>query len=108
MGRTLDISSDSLGSLLYAAQAAALLLALLYVAFPFDSAASALLGVAFGSLVIATVVGLWRKQTGREDGTYPQTAEDITYDPFGDPGQAAKERWQKAVDRLPSGDDERD
>ena len=108
MDRDLEISGDSLSRLLYASQLVALLLALLFVAFPLDSSASVPLAVLFASLLIITTVGLWRKRTGKAGGTHLGTAEDITYDPVADPGQAAKDGWKKAVRRLPGGDDERD
>jgi hypothetical protein len=107
MRREFELSGDSLSRLLYASQLAALLLALLVVAFPLDSVASVLLAILFASLVLTTAVGLWRKQTGRTSGTH-FGPEDITYDPFADPGQAAKDRWKKTVRRLPGGDDEQD
>mgnify|MGYP006299328071 FL=1 len=108
MGRTFETPSVSLSRLLYASQLTALLLVLLFVVVPFDSFASLLLAVLFALLVAVTVVGLWRKKTGKDGGTHLGTAEDITYDPFADPGQAAKDRWVKAVRRLPGGDDEDD
>ena len=108
MGRDFELSGESLSRLLYASQLVALLLALLFVAFPFDSVASGLVAVLFASLLITTAVGLWRKKTGKAGGTHLGTGEDITYDPIADPGQAAKDRWKKAVRRLPGGDDERD
>ncbi|WP_336023037.1 hypothetical protein [Halobellus salinisoli] len=107
MSRTLDVSGDSLGRLLSVLQLAALLAALFFVALPLDSPASVLLAVAFGSLAIATVVGLWRGERDADGGSHLDTAEDITYDPFADPGQAAKDTWKKAVRRLPRRHDER-
>jgi len=108
MRRPFEISSVLLSRLLYASQLAALLLALLFVAAPFDSFASLLLAVLFALLVAVTVVALWRKRTGKDGGTQLGTVEDITYDPFADPGQAAKDRWVQAVRRLPGRDDEDD
>ena len=107
MGRDLEVSGNSLSRLFYASQLAALLLALLVVAFPLDSVASVLLAILFASLVLAAAVGLWRKQTSRASETHFGT-EDITYDPFADPGRVAKDRWEKAVRRLPGGNDEQD
>jgi hypothetical protein len=107
MGRSFEISGNSLSRLLYASQLVALLLALLFVVFPLDNPASVVLAVLFGLLVAVMAVGLWRTSTDSDGGTHLGTAEDITYDPFADPGQAAKDTWEKAVRRLPS-DDERD
>ena len=108
MGRDFEISGGSLSRLFYASQLVVLLLALFFVAFPLDSFASGLVAVLFALLVIITVVGLWRETTGKAGGTHLGTVEDITYDPVADPGQAAKDRWEKAARRLPGGDDERD
>lgn len=108
MGRSIELSGDSLSRVLYASQLAALVVVLLFVAFPIDSLASVALAFLFASLVIVTVVGLWRKRTDSDGGTHLGTVEDITYDPFADPGQAARDRWEKAVGRLPDWDKERD
>jgi hypothetical protein len=51
------------------------------------------------------VIGAWRRRTDRED-EHLGTAEDIAYDPVAYPGQAAKQRWLRAVRRLPGGGDE--
>ena len=107
MSRTFEISGKSLIYLFYASSLAALVTLLAFVVLPFDSVASVALAVLFASLLIAAVVGLWRRATGRE-GEHLGTAEDIAYDPIAYPGQAAKHRWLKAVRRLPGGDDEED
>jgi hypothetical protein len=108
MDRSLDLSGVPLGRLLYALQLVVLALVVAFVAFPLDGPASVALAVLFGGLVVVTVYGLWRSTTGDGDSAHLGTAADITYDPVADPGQAAKERWQKAVQRLPGGDDEQD
>ncbi|MFC4548695.1 MULTISPECIES: hypothetical protein [Halorussus] len=108
MGRAFEIPGDWLSRFLYASQLAALLLALLFVAFPLDGLASIALAFLFALLVVVAVVGVWRTTTDGDGPNRVGTAEDITYDPFADPGQAAKDRWEKAVRRLPGGDDERD
>ncbi|NHN47178.1 hypothetical protein G9464_06135 [Halostella sp. JP-L12] len=108
MGRNVDLSGSWLRLLLYAFQLAGLLLALLFVAGPLDSPASVLLAALFAVLVTATAVGLWRSTTDGDGGDHLGTTEDITYDPFADPGQAARDRWEKAVRRLPGGGDGRD
>ncbi|RDI70629.1 hypothetical protein [Halopelagius longus] len=107
MGRSIDISGGWLSRILYAFQLVALLLALFFVVPSLGDAAGALLGLLFALLVVAIVIGARRSADG-DGGNHLGTAEDITYDPFGDPGQAARERWEKAVRRLPGGDDERD
>ncbi|NEU56030.1 hypothetical protein [Halorussus sp. MSC15.2] len=108
MGRTIEFSGGWFRLLLYAFQLAALLLVLLFVVLPLDSSASVLLASLFGLLAAVTAFGLWRTTTDSDGRTSLGTAEDITYDPFADPGQAARDRWEKAVRRLPGGDDERD
>ena len=108
MARSIELSGDSLSLVLYALQLTVLLLALLFVALPLDSPANVLLATLFTVLAVVAAIGLWRKRTHSGDGSHLGTAEDITYDPFADPGQAAKDRWEKAVRRLPGDDDDRD
>ncbi|MFC3478059.1 hypothetical protein [Halobacterium litoreum] len=106
MERSIDVSGGVLNVVFYVLQLAVFLLAVVYVAFPLDSAAKILLAFLFASLVAAMVVGAWRSTQG---GEHAHTGSgDITYDPVADPGQAAKDRWEKAVRRLPGGDDDRD
>ncbi|UPV74839.1 hypothetical protein M0R89_01920 [Halorussus limi] len=107
MERTIEFSGSWLRLLLYAFQLAALLLALVFVALPLDSSASVLLASLFALLVAVTALGL-RRTTDSDGRNGLGTAADITYDPFADPGQAARDRWEKSVRRLPDGDDERD
>ena len=99
----LERSGPWLRRLLYGSQLVGLALVLVAVVAPFDTAGDVLLG----ALLVATAVGLWRARTDG-DTTSPGTVEDITYDPFADPGQAARDRWERAVRRLPGGDDEGD
>lgn len=108
MGRFVERSGDPFVRLVYAVQLAALVLALLAVALPLDGPASVPLAVLFASLVVATALGLWRRTTDGDGGTRLGTAEDVTYDPFADPGQAARDRRERAVRRLPGSDDDRD
>lgn len=104
MERAIDSAGGWLRLLLYAVQLAALAAVLLFVAPPLDSAAGAAFALLFAALVAATVFGLWRRKS--DDGpTRAGTVEDITYDPFADPGQAARDRWEKAIQRLPGGDE---
>jgi hypothetical protein len=108
MGWTIELSGDSLSRFRYTFQLAAFLLLVLYVAFPLDGPARVLLAVLFASQVAVTAVGLWRTTTDGDGPEQPRTAEDITHDPFADPGQAARDRWEQAVRRLPGRDDDRD
>jgi hypothetical protein len=106
MGR-IELTGEALQYLFYAVTLAALVPLVAVLVWPFDSLANITVAVLMLSLAIASVVGLWRRKTGRE----PQhlgTDEDIAWDPVAYPGQAAKERWMKAVRRLPGNDDEDD
>ena len=105
MGWRIEVSGDTLARLVYALQLAALVAVVAFVVSPFGSSANLPLAVLFGVLVVTTAVGAWRARTDGDGGTRVGTAEDITHDPFADPGQAARDRWEKAVRRLP-GDDE--
>lgn len=108
MGRAIESAGGWLRLLLYAVQLAALAAVLFFVVLPLDSAAGAAFALLFASLVAATVFGLWRRNPGDDGPTRAGTVEDITYDPVADPGQAARDRWEKAVRRLPGSDDKRD
>lgn len=55
-------------------------------------------------LLVANGVAVWRLWTGQKV-RFPREEDGIAWDPVAYPGQAAKQRWQKAVDRLPDGDD---
>jgi predicted membrane metal-binding protein len=105
MSRSVDVSGTSIVSLFYAVSLPGLVAILAVVAFPLDGIGDAALATLLVSLVLAGVVGAWRRRTGRED-EHLGTAEDIAYDPSAYPGQAAKQRWLRAVRRLP--DDEED
>lgn len=106
MTRGTDDSGNALRRLLYVTQLLVLVAAGVVLAGATGGIAGLVSGLLFALLGGATVVGLWRERTGRR-GTHTGTAEDITHDPFGDPGQAAKQRWRRAIRRLPGEDDER-
>lgn len=105
MGR-IEITGRTLQYVFYAVTLAALVPLVAILVWPFDSVGDLAVAVLLVSLVLATVVGLWRRKTGREP-EHLGTVEDIAWDPIAYPGQAAKDRWLKAVRRLP-GDDEDD
>ncbi|WP_042664637.1 hypothetical protein [Haloferax sp. ATB1] len=107
MGRTLELTGTWLSYLLYAFQLTALALVLVFVVPALEYPVNVLLGGLFIVVMLASVVALWRRAAGRDGGNQLGTAEDITYDPFADPGQAARDRWEKAVRRLPGSDDEK-
>ena len=104
MGR-IEITGATLQYVFYAVTLAALVPLLAILVWPFDDAADLAVAALLLSLVIASVVGLWRRKTGR-DPQHLGTDEDIAWDPIAYPGQAAKDRWLKAVRRLPGDDDE--
>ncbi|WP_089882808.1 hypothetical protein [Halogeometricum limi] len=108
MGRSFEFSGDSLSRLLRLSQIAVLLAVLVAVAVTTDGVGRTAVVLLFASLVVATGVGWWRKRTGRDGFTHLGRLDDITYDPFADPGQAAKHRWKRAVCRLPGSDEDDD
>jgi len=105
MGWSIEVSGDSFALLVYAFQLVALVAVVAFVVAPFDSPATLPLAALFAVLAVTSAVGFWRSRTDDSVGTRVGTAEDITDDPFADPGQAAKDRWETAVRRLP-GDEE--
>ena len=107
MSRTFEISGKSLIYLFYASSLAALVPLLAFVVFPLDGVASVGLALLIALLLGTAVVGLWRRRTDRE-GEHLGTDEDIAYDPIAYPGQAARHTWEKAVRRLPGGNDGED
>lgn len=106
MGWSIEVSGDSFALLVYAFQLVALVAVVAFVVSPFDSPGTLPLAALFGVLAVTTAVGFWRSRTDDDGGTRVGTAEDITYDPFADPGQAARDRWEQAVRRLPGEDGE--
>jgi uncharacterized membrane protein YqjE len=107
MDRSVELSGTSLLYLFYAVSVPGLVYVVAVVAYPFDNLGSVALAVLIGFLLLAVVVGVWRRRTGRE-GDHLGTVEDIAVDPTAYPGQAAKQRWLRAVRRLPSGSDDED
>jgi len=105
MSRSVDISGTSIVYLFYVVSLPGLVAILAVVVFPLDGIGDAALATLIVSLVLAGVVGAWRRRTGREDD-HLGTAEDIAYDPSAYPGQAATQRWLRAVRRLPGWDEE--
>jgi hypothetical protein len=96
-------TADSSVRLFYGFQLVVLLAALVLLVPGIGGFAGIALGVLLGALVAATALGLWRTTTDRES-EHPGTAADIAHDPFADPGQAARQRWERAVSRLPDDD----
>lgn len=104
MSREFEVSGGGAELLFYALQLGVLLV-LLVLTLSFDGLAGLVFAFLIGAIAVATAIGLWRKASGRDEATHLGTPEDITYDRFGDPGQTAKDRWNRAVDRLPDDDD---
>jgi hypothetical protein len=104
MSRGFEVSGGGTELLFYALQLGVLLV-LLALTLSFDGLAGLVFAGLVGALAAATGIGLWRKATGQDEATHLGTPEDITHDRFGDPGQTAKDRWQRAVDRLPDDED---
>ncbi|WP_158058723.1 hypothetical protein [Halorussus halophilus] len=107
MSRTFEISGKRLLLFFIGVSMAVPAVLLADLVLPLDSLASVALAALIGALLLATTVGLWRWETESEWKRLG-TDEDITWDPIAHPGQAAKHRWEKAVRRLPGGDDEED
>ncbi len=104
-----ETAGSMLASLYYISVLAALLVMLLAAVTAVSSPIAKLSFLALlGTLIVALVVGLWRTTTGSHTSTGTGTAEDITYDPFSHPGDAAKHSWRKAIRsvRQQSDDDE--
>ena len=105
MGR-IEISGAVLYYLLWAVTAIALVPLLIFQVSPLGGPSNVALTILITSLLIAGGIGVWRRRTGR-DPEHLGTDEDIAWDPIAYPEQAAKQRWMRAIRRLP-GDDEDD
>jgi hypothetical protein len=104
MGRSLELSGKSILYVFNAASLAVILVVLALGDWSFGVGGIAL-AVLVGSLLVATAIAAWRRRTDRDDD-HLGTDEDLAYDPIAYPGQAARREWEKAVRRLPGGDDE--
>ncbi|WP_121821367.1 hypothetical protein [Halostella salina] len=105
MSRRIELSGSALVYLFYAVSAPVLVAIIGVLVWPPDTPANIALAVLILSILIAGVVG-WRRRRAGKDAVHLGTDEDIAYDPIAYPGQAAKQRWERAVRRLPDGDDE--
>jgi len=104
MSRSLEISGSALLFVLEAVTLVALVMFVGPAVWPPEDATGVALVVLFALVVVGLAAVMWRSR--RVEGAYLRSGYDISYDPVGDPGLAAKERWEKAVRRLPDGDDE--
>jgi len=106
MRRSLELSGSAL---LVVFEAVSLLALVLFVGpaiWPPEDATGVALVTLFALVIVGLVAAMWRSR--RVDGSYLRSGYDISYDPVGDPGLAAKERWEQAVARLPDGEDDED
>jgi hypothetical protein len=107
MGRSFEISGDSIVVLFYAVSLAALLPLFAIVVTSVEGIGGIALAVLIASLTVAGGIGAWRRRTGRED-EHLGTDEDLAYDPIAYPWQAPRRARRKVGRRLSNedGDDE--
>jgi glucan phosphoethanolaminetransferase (alkaline phosphatase superfamily) len=111
MGRSIEITGRSIVYLFYAVSLAVVALLAAVAVWPLEDLPSVLGAVALAMVVLVVVADLWYWRSGAMSEHLSTAAKrnlpyDITYDPFADPGQAAKDRWLKATRRLREEDDE--
>lgn len=99
MRRSVELSGRALRVFFEAVSLVALVVFVGPAIWPPEDAAGVVLVALFCLVVVGLVAAMWRSR--RVDGSYRRSGYDISYDPVGDPGLAAKERWRKAVARLP-------
>ncbi|WP_455447767.1 hypothetical protein [Natrinema thermotolerans] len=104
MGRSIEFSSDFPWLLFYVSQLVVLSLVLFFVVFPLERPVDILIASLTVLFLIAVAVGLWRRTTDGDERAHIGTADDVAYDPYADPGQAAHDRWVRAIRRLSDGD----
>lgn len=95
----IELSGDVLGRLFYLGQLCVLAVAAPVVAVAVDDPAGSILALLFAVFAVAVAAALVFR-TDEDAASGLPRGDDITVDPFGDPGQAAKERWARAVERL--------
>ena len=105
MGRSIEITGESIVYLFYAVTLAIVPVVFYFIVWPLTDLVSVFLMLPLAALVLYVLGGFYNVKVGNgryrigsggRDGPY-----DITYDPYADPGQAAKDTWGKAVRRLP-------
>jgi len=104
MSRSVELSGSALLVVFEAVTLVALVAFVGPAIWPPEDAAGVALVALFVLVVLGLVTAMWQRR--RVEGSYLRSGYDISYDPVGDPGLAAKDRWQKAVQRLPDGEDE--
>lgn len=111
MARTIEITGASIVYFFYAVSLAIVPIFAYSVVLPVDDLTSLLVAGLLVALVLVVAADLWYWHSGElsEHLTAAATRNlpyDITYDPFSDPGTAAKDRWLRATSRLPDGEDD--
>lgn len=111
MGRSIEITGESIVYLFYAVTLAIVPVVLYFYVWPIDDLPSVLLVVLLVALILFVLADYWNWKSGSLRTHLGSAAErdqpyDITYDPYADPGQAAKDTWRKAVERLPDDDED--
>ncbi|MGB9964758.1 hypothetical protein [Halobacterium hubeiense] len=63
--------------------------------------------VSLAALAVVALVAAMRRSRSA-DAASLDSGYDVAYDPVADPGQAAKQRWRRAVERLPGNGEDAD
>ncbi|WP_256296967.1 hypothetical protein [Haloarchaeobius salinus] len=108
MADSFDISGDWVRRVLFAVTVGGLFLVVVLPALQVGGLVGVAVAVLLSMLATVVAVGVWLSLTGRAVGPVMGTPWDITDDPYAFPGQRAKERWLRAVQRLPDGEEEED
>jgi|AntRauMinimDraft_4_1070384.scaffolds.fasta_scaffold00048_81 hypothetical protein len=104
MSRSLELSGRVLLLVFEAVSLVAVVVFVGPVLWPPEDATGVALLALFALVLVGLVAAMWRSRT--TDASYLRSGYDISYDPVGDPGQAAKDRWRNAVRRLPDGEND--
>ncbi|WP_135853302.1 hypothetical protein [Halorussus salinus] len=110
MGRSIELSGNSVVYLFYASSLAIVPVLTYFVVLPLDGLDSVLAAILLAALVLVAAVDCWYWKTGKLSDHLTAAARrrlyDITYDPFADPGRAAGRSWRAAIRRSLGGDDD--
>ena len=108
MSDSVEITGRHARLALFGVTVAGLLLVVVLVAISVGGPRGVAVGAVLSPVAVLVAVGSWRSLTGKARGPVMGTPWDITHDRYAFPGQAAKERWLRAVQRLPDGDEAAD
>lgn len=106
MSGSVEITGRHARLALFGVTVAGLSLAVVLVAVSVGGLRGVAAGALLSGVAVLVAVGSWRSLTGKAVGPVMGTPWDITDDRYAFPGQAAKERWLRAVHRLPDGDED--